>query len=385
MNTPMSDRGSLPIAEFRAQFPILRDRAYLFSGALSPAAIAVRTEWDRWTEGWSMDPNSLYTTDAMFGEMNQLRHAFATLIGASESEIAITDNTSRAANIAVRILESRPKGNVVVDESTYPSSNYPWRAHQLMEVRHATPADDGDAVSAFAAQVDKNTVAICVSHVAPFSGRRHDLRRLAQLAHTHGAVLMVDAAQSTGVWPIDVQSDGIDVLVTTSMKWLLGPPGIGYLYIANHVLRDAPIVDVGYVGLDVDADAWRSDILPPVSPKAIRYELGLPSLPALAAARAGINLLLSVGVEQISAHVEGLVTHCIAGLTKRGGTVLTPIDPVLRAGVIVCHIDRVTELYDLCRGERVDIGVIPQGARIDPHGFNNEDDIDRFLSCFDRL
>ena len=155
-----------------------------------------------------------------------------------------------------------------------------------------------DAASLIAEQVDDETTAVCITHVAPFTGRRHDLRALAEVCHAHGALLMVDAAQTTGVVPIDVVAEGIDMLVTTGMKWLLGLPGVGYLYVAPEVLREAPVLDVGYLGLDTDArrlaggrDARRS------CPDGRRYELGLPSLPALAACTAGIELLLDVGID----------------------------------------------------------------------------------------
>jgi selenocysteine lyase/cysteine desulfurase len=372
---------------FRSQVPVLKTRAYLFSGALNPCATPVRAAWNQWSEAWSSDPNAVYSHEATFGEMDRLRREFALLIGADDSEIALTDNTSRAANIAIRILEAKAKANsnVVVDDSTYPSSNYPWRAHGRVDVRHVRRVDGEDTLSAFARYVDSETIALCVSHVGPFSGVRHNLSELGLMAHAHGAVLMVDAAQSTGVLPIDVERDAIDVLVTTGMKWLLGPPGIGYLYISRELLQDAPILDVGYVGLDVDASGWSADRLPPVSAEAKRYELGLPALPALAASRAGINLIQTVGPDRIAGHVEGLVGQCISGLAERGANVVTPMDPRLRAGVIVCNCSRPNALFGACRDEGVDIGVLPHAIRIDPHGFNNSQDIERFLDSYDRF
>jgi selenocysteine lyase/cysteine desulfurase len=375
----------MDIAEFRAQFPALSTRAYLFSGALAPAAAPVRKAWDAWSDAWSQDPNAVYTEAAMIGEMAALRAAFAGLIGARAGEVALTDNTCRATNIAVRILEARPRTNVVVDDSTYPASVYPWRAHGRHDVRYVPTNGVDDAVAAIAAQIDDETLAVCITHVAPFSGRRHDVRAIADAAHAHGALLLVDAAQSTGVVPIDVRDSGIDLLVATGMKWLLGPPGIGYLYVSPEVLAEAPVLDVGYIGLDAPIGDWPVDRLPPIASEARRYELGLPSLPALAASRAGIELLLAVGIERIAAHVESLVSRCIDGLIERGADVLTPTRQEARAGVIAFRSERPTELFEACRADAVDIGTLIGGVRVDPHGFNSEDDIDRFLVCYDRF
>lgn len=371
----------MDLAELRAQFPVARSRAYLFSGALAPAATPVRAAWDEWTRAWTEDPNSVYTGEMMIGAMDDLRGAFARLIGAGAETIAITDNTCRAANIAIRILARRP-GNVVIDSGTYPSSAYPWYARSDHEVRFVATDGIEDAAAALAERIDAGTVAVCITHVAPFSGRRHDLRAIADAAHAHGAVLVVDAAQSTGVVPIDVGRDGVDVLVTTAMKWLLGPPGIGFLHLSPALLADAPVLDVGYLGLDAPLGEWPPDAMPPVVADARRYELGLPSLPGVFAARAGIELLLAAGIERIHAHVERLAGRCIHGLAERGADVLTPRDPAARAGVVSAGHPDPGRVFSVCRERGVDIGAI--GAlRIDPHGFNTDEDIDRFLAAYD--
>ncbi|HEY3765557.1 MAG TPA: aminotransferase class V-fold PLP-dependent enzyme [Gaiellales bacterium] len=371
----------MDLAGFRAQFPVTQTRAYLFSGAITPAAAPVRAAWDEWSQRWSADPNSVYTGEMMIGAMDGLRAAFARLIGADPASVAITDNTCRAANIAIRILAGRP-GNVVIDSSTYPSSAYPWYVKADREVRFVDTTGAPDPTAAVADRIDAGTVAVCITHVAPFSGHRHDLLAIAAAAHRHGAMLLVDAAQSTGVVPIDVAAEGIDALVTTAMKWLLGPPGIGFLYLSPALLASAPTLDVGYLGLDAPLGEWPPDRMPPVFADARRYELGLPSLPGVFAARAGIDLLLDVGIEHVHAHVEALATRCIQGLAQRGADVVTPADPASRAGVVVARHDDVQRVFDECRERRVDIGAIGD-LRIDPHGFNSEDDIDRFLAAYD--
>lgn len=240
-----------------------------------------------------------------------------------------------------------------------------------------------DPSATLAEAITDDTVAVCVSHVSPFTGRRHNLALLSAAAHDHGALLMVDAAQSAGALALDARAEGIDLLVTTGMKWLLGPPGIGYLYATEEVLATAPVLDVGYIGLDVPLGEWPVTELPPVTPTARRYELGLPSLPALGASRAGVELLLQAGLTDIAAHIEHLMTRCLDGLQQLGLEVITPSDPACRAGVLVFTHKHAAQLFEACRHKHVDIGMLTRGRlRVDPHGFNNELDIDRFLeSC----
>ena len=142
------------------------------------------------------------------------------------------------------------------------------------------------------------------------------------------------------------------------------------------------MLDVGYLGLDAPLGEWPPDAMPAVVADARRYELGLPSLPGVFAARAGIDLLLAVGIERLHAHVQGLATRCIDGLQARGAVVLTPPDPRSRAGVIAVQHTAPQRVFDECRSGAVDIGAIGS-VRVDPHGFNTATDIDRFLACWD--
>ena len=242
-----------------------------------------------------------------------------------------------------------------------------------------------DAASLIAEQVDDETTAVCITHVAPFTGRRHDLRALADVCHAHGALLMVDAAQTTGVVPIDVVAEGIDMLVTTGMKWLLGLPGVGYLYVAPEVLREAPVLDVGYLGLDTTLGDWPVD---EYAGDRARTGAATSSAcrrcprwrPATAGHRAAAR----------RRHRDDLRPVRAAGDARAGGPrrarprrdILTPMDPAQRAGVIALRSDDPVAEFERCRRVGVDIGTIIGGLRIDPHGYNDDDDIDRLLACF---
>jgi selenocysteine lyase/cysteine desulfurase len=198
----------------RAFFPIVSTRAYLFSGGLSPAATSVRAAHDRWSEAWMHDPAAPYADYQ--GEWEFARERFATLIGADPDEVAIVDHTSRGSNLIVQMLPPVAAGNVVVDDYTYPSSIYPWLLSPKanVELRQVRAEENVVRVDDIARVVDNDTIAISVSHVSPRSGFRHDLVALADLAHAHGAFLIVDAAQSAGALDLDVGKQGVDFLTT---------------------------------------------------------------------------------------------------------------------------------------------------------------------------
>jgi selenocysteine lyase/cysteine desulfurase len=229
--------------------------------------------------------------------------------------------------------------------------------------------------------IDGDTVAVAVSHVAPLTGVRHALPPLAEAAHRHGAALIVDVAQTAGVVPIDLDAEGVDMAVGTTMKWLLGPPGVGFLCVRSEYLKDTPGLDTGYMALEVEGERYPQATLPSFWPDSRRLELGMPSLPVLMPAVAGIRLLLEVGLETIDRQVTGLVTQCVEGLAELGIPVRTPADPAERAGVIGFELPEAFELAAYLAEAGVDIGGYDFGlGRIDPHGFNTVEDIDRCLT-----
>ena len=374
--------GGMSVSALRALFPIVGERSYLYSGALAPAAQPVQAALAEWVQDWAHDPITCY--DGFEPHLAALRVAFAELIGAAPDEIAVADNTSRASNLVIALLATRPGSNVVVDDTTYPSSIYPWLTMTGHELRVAHSADSADPLDAISALIDDQTVAVCVSHVAPETGFRHELTPLAEAAHAHGALLVVDAAQTTGVLPIDVQAEHVDALVTTTMKWMLGLPGVGLAYVARDVLANGSIQQVGYAGIDLPMNEdWPRTTLPPLVSDSRRLELGIPALPALAPCTAGIELLSRFGIERVHQRVEQLVTRLREGLIDAGAEVRAPHSPSRRAGVVaIAHPDAVG-LAALARTRGVDIGGYPWGvARIDPHVFNDEADVDAFVDVF---
>jgi cysteine desulfurase/selenocysteine lyase len=376
----------MTLEAIRRAFPITSTRAYLFSGGLAPAATPVRAAHDRWTDAWMYDPAAPYAS--YLEEWELARQRFAALIGAEPDEVALVDHTSRGANLIVQMIEAPDGGNVVVDEYTYPSSIYPWQLtpRANIELRQVAARDHRVHMADIARAVDDRTVAISVSHVSPKSGFRHDLAALSELAHAHHAVLIVDAAQSAGAVDLDVHRLGVDFLSTCAMKWLLGAPGVGFLYVAReHVERLEP-PQVGYAGVIRPAGAALSDPLT-FRPGARRHEQGMPSLAGLAASRAGLDLLLDVGSATVERHVLELSGRCIDDLLRRGLRVYTRLDPRYRAGVVALPVTDGKPIVAFLRERAVDVWTDPSATllRIDPHVFNDSSDLERFFDGLDEF
>jgi selenocysteine lyase/cysteine desulfurase len=374
------------LARLRGEFPIVGERSYLFSGGLAPAPRRASLAIAAWLDLWSHDPATAW--QRRFEATEIVRERLARILGVPPRTLALTDGTTRACNLAVELLRPEAGSNVVVDATTYPSCLYPWLPpiRPDVEIRRA-PSSSANAglaagASGVAALMDGRTMAVVVSHVAPETGVRHDLRAMADSAHAGGAVLIADIAQSAGVLPLDLDADGVDLAAGTAMKWLLGPPGIGYLYVSEALLTRTAAPQAGYIGARLDPDGSDRLLL---DPDARRHELGMPPLLTMPGFAAGLELIEEAGVSVIAAHVEELVERCLAGLARRGLRVTTPSDPALRAGLVVVPAREPSRVAAYLRDRGVDVwGSDRRGLiRIDPHLFDDGADIDRCLDALD--
>ncbi len=369
---------------YRPLFPITETRAYLFAGGLAPAAIPVKAALDEWSDRWMFDP--AYHRARYFDEWEILKARLAAVLGADAGEIAIVDNTSRGSNLAVQMIESPPGANIVTDPTSHPSAVWPWLlpGRSPVEVRKAPVGPPSSWAAGIEERVNEDTVAVIVSHVDARTGFRHDLGRLADLAHGAGGYLIVDAAQSAGAVPIDAAEDGVDFMSGTLMKWLLGPPGLGFIYSRREHLEALPPPHVGYIGAH-----WKEGLDEPghlsFRPGAARHEIGLADLPGIAAARRGLDIILEAGIPAIEHHVLDLTDRMIDGLAEREIEILTPASRADRAGVVAFHFGGAVPLCRYLRKLGVDVWGYPEDDRVraDPHLYNTSGDVERLLAGID--
>ena len=384
------------IVDVRTLFPVTRERAYLFAGGIAPASERMLQASKRYERMLAADPHAVY--DRRKELPHRARRLFARLLGADEEEVAITDCTGTGSNLAVELTEAgagfAEGANVVLDDLAYPSSVYPWtipsRAH--VERRFVGRRADGRIhLEDLEAAVDESTVAVSLSHVSQETGFRHDLREAARLAHSRGAVLMVDAMQSVGAVRLRVREIGVDFLSCGAMKWLLGAPGVGFFFAAREHLDGVPL-RVGYRGARGEQEVpetgtvqtpWSSVGFRPES-GARRCEVGMWGLPALAASIPGLELLLDLGMEQVESRVLDLAGYCIACALDRGLRLLTPQAAEQRGGIVAIALETAAaDARAHLRRRGVDVYATGGILRVDPHIYNNRDDIDRFYSVLD--
>ena len=261
-------------------------------------------------------------------------------------------------------------------------------------MRSVAPVDGHVPAADMAAAVDGRTRVVSVPHVTFSPGFRSDVRTVADAAHAHGALVLVDAAQSVGAIAVDVRDLGADALAVATQKCLLALYGFGFLYVRRAVAEAMTPSHVARYGMDLGTDAGetaRGEGDLPFARGARRFDLGNYNYLGARAAEAALTLIGDIGVARIEAHVRGLAAWLASGLLDLGLPVVGgPPGPHLVHIVAVgesgggqhdtADDPAMNDLYAHLRAHRVRPSVRNGVLRMSVGVYNDEADIDRVLS-----
>jgi len=365
------------IDKIREQFPITKNKVFLNHAAQSPLPKPVADTVRRFADDFS----NFGTTSIEWNEGG--KPFFAKLIGAKQEEIAFVENTSVGLNIAANVLNYPRGSKIVTTDLEYPSVVYPWLRKSLgVKVHYVKNTDGKILIEDMEKAIDDKTVAVAVSHVEYVNGFRHDLRVLSEIAHEHGAYLIVDAIQSAGAMQIDVKKDDVDFLTTACYKWLLSPPGAGYLYVKGELIEKFEPPFVGWASVKQEVfetldfwDIWNLRL----SETASRFEVGSPSFISLTGAAEALKILLNCGIENVERRILKLTDHLMEAVKNLGLTLQTPQERQYRSGIVLCKVDKPKELTEKLRQKEIIVSARAHGLRVSPHFYNTEEEIDKLM------
>jgi selenocysteine lyase/cysteine desulfurase len=371
--------------EFRAEFPIFETTTYLNTCSLCALSRQSRASVEHYLRLWhEMGASAWYTF--WMGEIERLRTSVAALLECGTHEIAILPNVSAGLSAIASSLDYEERNRVVSADLDFPTVPHQWhaRARDGVELVLASSPDGmGVPVSAYEAKLNERTCLVATSHVFFTTGWMQDISALASSAHAEGALLLVDAYQSAGLEPLPVRELGIDILLTGGLKWLLGGPGIAYMYVREELLDQLDPRATGW--FSVKDQFSFSTAKRELREDARRFEAGTPAPAAVYAARAGLDLVLEHGVEALGARTRELIGYLAEEGGKRGLTISVPEDPARRAGIaIIPHPDPHAAVKALA-GHHIIVDARPTGIRVSPYAYNTEEDIERLLEALETI
>ncbi|HLU26748.1 MAG TPA: aminotransferase class V-fold PLP-dependent enzyme [Longimicrobiales bacterium] len=363
--------------DWREEFPILARKTYLNSCSLGALSQRAQRRVAEFQEEWHTFGASAWY-DRWIARLDELRGRVAAMIGAFPHEVALAPSTSAALTVVASGLDYRKRNRIVVSRLDFPTIAYQWMVRPGIEVVYVE-SDDGATIdpARFADAVDDRTVAVVTSHVFFATGAIQDLDLLSEIAHARGALLIVDAYQSVGQVPVDVHATGVDVLVTGPLKWLLGGPGLAYLYVREDLVGRLAPTTAGWFGA---RDPFAFDITRfEFHESARRFELGTPALPTVHAALGGQEIIDEVGVPRIRERNAALTERLIEAARGAGFELRVAPDPRDRSAIIMIADDDPAGAVAHLASRDIIVDRRGGYVRVSPHFYNTEDEIDRLV------
>ena len=294
-------------AQFRAQFPVLQRKAYLNAGTEGPlpaqAAEAVKERIDLELNGGRCGKEYMTSVQELAAE---LRGGYARVLKCDPNSVALTGSTTDGVNTVLGGFDFRPGDEVITSDEEHPGLLAPLaRAKHLHGVQvKVVPFAE------LPGEVTAKTRLIACSHVSWVSGRVADHEALAQT----GVPVLLDAAQSIGAVPVDMDALGCAFYAASGQKWMCGPEGSGCLYVRPDQLDELTVPWPGYGSL---ADAHNALSSPPAE-HAKRFDHGFPPGMRSVWALASMAVLDSAGWEWVHARGADLAARLASGLAERG-------------------------------------------------------------------
>ncbi|HKZ51748.1 MAG TPA: aminotransferase class V-fold PLP-dependent enzyme [Candidatus Acidoferrales bacterium] len=373
-----------------ADFPGLQNLTYLNSASVAVTPVPVQRQMQAFQAQIASQGTVGFDDVAESKVYDGARSSVAKLLNANAEDIAIMTSATECLCQIAWWLRPGVGSNVVSIDIEFPSVTYPWlRIAQDTgaEVRLLPAKDDPDSLSldALARLVDNRTAAVCVSHVQYATGHLLDPIQLAELAHAHKALLVLDTTQSSGVVPLDVRAAKFDVVLSSAYKWLCGPFGAAFCYLHPDIWQrfQPPFVGWHSTVETFNFDATRI----PLAKAARRMEYSTVAYAAGLGMAAAIDYLMAIGIERIREHNIALASRLMKGLEALGASILTPRGDSQRAGIVAARFPRrnAQEIVHKLRQAGIICAARLGAVRFSPHLFNHTGQVDHCLEELERV
>jgi len=352
--------------------------ALMYSGAEQ-----IITEW---TADVAQNGSNNFDDHAEENVFKDLHRAAAHLINATTDDIAAGSSATELLCSLAWAVSPEKDQNVVSTEIVFPSTVYPWQrvANSTgCEIRLAKEKNNFMHSDDIIALIDQKTAVVCISHVEYGNGQTFDLQLLAEAAEDHDALLVVDATQSAGAIPIDVQACPVDALISGAYKWLCGPFGAAFMYVAPHL---AEKLEPGLVGFRSHKNMWDLDASRIDYPQAAKkFEFSTMAFGCAVGLTRTIDFLNGVGVENIFQYNRQLADILIMGLRSRDAVIISPLDDKNRSSIVTAYFENIDskEIITDLKASQVFVSSRAGAIRFSPHLYNTAEDIDSALAEID--
>lgn len=356
---------------YRKFFPIVKKYAYLNHASTGPANTYSLGKAKVYLDKLLKEGEA--TWDFLCEISESTREKVASLLKVNSSEIAFVQNTSIGINLIIGSIRWQPGDEVVISKGSFPALTYPFKYNRYgLKVIEA----DFDSIERV---INRKTKLVALEWINYFSGERIDLEKLLRLKKDFNFYLLLDAIQGLGAVPLYPKDFGVDFVVSGTSKWLLGPQGLGILYINQKTFES---LNSGFVGWL--SSPWKgfSDFskLPEPYKDTRAFETGTKNYFGLAYLGGNLDMILDLGVEEIFRRISSHLDFLFEKLSEFV-EIKTPKSIEQRGGIFTFRLRSRDSEYLFHYLERKGFKVSLRNGyiRVSPHFYNTEDEIHDFV------
>ena len=371
----------------RDEFPVVRDGVFMGHAGVTALPRRVADAVVDYTRAAS---SSQQEFGDVLKRIEQTRADCARLIGARQREIALLGPTSLGLSLFANGIDWADGDEILCYADDYPANVYPWQnlARLGVRIRQIEPERRGEiSAELVAASLTPRTRLVALASCHFLTGYRIDIDAIGRIVHDHGALFSLDAIQTLGAFPTDVGH--VDFLSADSHKWLLGPLTAGIVYVRESRFRDLRPTLLG--AWNVRSPNFITQQRIEFEDGARRYEPGVLNAAGIFGMQAAVNLLDTIGIEQVAGRILDLKARLVAGLRASGCEILGPAAGPHASGITTFShpgrpASRILQQFTadgISASHRHD----REGnefIRLSPHFYNTHSEIDRVLESLAR-
>lgn len=372
------------IENYRKLFPVTKKFIYLDHSGVAPVSLSAVERVNKFLA--SASGFGVVEYEKYMDEVENVRSGFAKLLNSRPDEIAFVKNTSHGISLLAKGITWDKNDNVILIEKEFPTNVYPWLnlSRAGVEIRKIPLVGGKLRLIDLENALDRNTRLLSVSSVQYTNGYRADLKGLGEISKKHGFYFCVDAIQSLGIVPMDVQEYGIDFLAADGHKWLLSPEGTGIIYCRKEICDQIDPVLIGWKSVVNDSDYEKIDLS--LKNNALKFEEGSFNVMGITALGGSLDLILELGVDRIFRRILFLGDVIIDSAQRRTFEIKTPLSKEERGGIIsfTCQIDPYF-IKDRLQERGIIVNVRSNAIRVSPHFYNTEQEIETLFENIDDI
>ncbi len=363
----------MAVDQLRALYPVASRETFLNHAAVGPMSTRVAAAITAQMGRHAADPFGMAAVNhALYAEG---RRRAARLVGATAANVAYVQNTSHGISLVANGLGLEAGANVIVPAAEFPSNTLAWLRLEAagVELRRVQPNAGRVTPDAVRALIDGRTRVLALSQVQYWNGHRADLAALGALCRERGVLFVVDGTQSVGAVRVDMAACGIDALVVSAHKWMLGPLGIGFMALSDRAMDRVAVTVPGWLSV-AEPFAFRNRL--EWLGDARRFEPGTENAGGMCGLVERLREIDEFGIAAIEARILGLNAHVAEAVRRLGGEVDWHA-PGERSGILTFGFPGAENAALvaglLTRGVRVSLR--SGRIRVSPHYYNDETDI----------